>query len=205
MRKSGIVVLVLALFLLTGCQKALPPVQPTAATLPPESKEITEPWVPQLLVTRSGRVLEMLWYYYDGEKFPCCGGSRSGLVVSSPGELDLTDIGALTQRMYLPEENLVYLEDGASLTHLFQVNLFNCGVFRLKEGVDMEAFANAWRRNIHSRTWLDGIPEQMLLMELDGRHILMAVGKTQRLRGIQNAAKRVFADSCVLYREGIVG
>jgi len=203
MKKNGIAALLLAAVWLSGCQKPMPPVQPTAATLPHVTREVTEPFVQPLLVTRSGRILEMLWHFYDGERFPCCGGSGEGLVLSAPGDLDLSDTDALTKRMYLPEAALKDLEEGASLTHLFQVNLFNCGVFRLKEGVDMGRFAAAWRKNLHGRNWLDGIPEQLLLMELDHRHIFMAVGKPQRLQSMENAAKRVFAASRVLYHEGI--
>lgn len=203
MRKIGLAALLLGTLWLSGCQKPLPPVQPTNATLPPVTRETTEPFVQPLLVTRSGRILEMLWHFYDAEDFPCCGGSGKGLTLSAPGELDLSDTDALTKRMYLPEEVLGDLEEGASLTHLFQVNLFNCGVFRLKDGVDMGHFAAAWRKNLHGRTWLDGIPEQLLLMKLDSRHIFMAVGKPQRLQGMENAAKRVFTASRVLFHEGV--
>lgn len=203
MKKFGFTVIILTVMWLCGCQKALPPVQPTAATLPPVASEATEPFVQPLLVTRSGRVLEMLWYYFDGERFPCCGGSGKSLVFSAPGELELSQVEALIQRMYLPEEKLELLEDGASLTHLFQVNLFNCCVLRLKEGTDPESFAKAWRGNIRKNHWLEGVPEQLLLIKLDSRHILMAVGKQQRVQDMQKAAKRVFADSRVLYHEGL--
>lgn len=205
MRRVGFAAIIFVVMWLCGCQKALPPVQPTAATLPPIAKEATEPFVQPLLVTRSGRILEMLWYYFDGERFPCCGGSGNSLIFSAPGELELSEVGALTRRMYLPEENLKFLEDGASLTHLFQVNLFNCCVLRLKEGTDIDEFAVAWRGKIQKNQWLEGVPEQLLLMRLDSRHILMAVGKQHRVQDMQTAAKRVFADSRVLYHEGLAG
>jgi hypothetical protein len=40
-------------------------------------------------------------------------------------------------------------------------------------------------------------------MKLDSRHIFMAVGKPQRLQGMENAAKRVFTASLVLFHEGV--
>lgn len=207
MRKIQISAVCLVFCLLWGCGKRVTQnvAEPSEATLPPMVTEVTEPWAQPYLMTRSGRILEMLWHFYEEEKFPCCGGSGETFVSDAPGDLVLTDTATLTGQLFLPPEQLALLEDGASLRHMLRSNLFTCGVFRLTEDAQMKSFTQAWRENIHKQAWIGGKPQQLLLMELDSRHILMVLGKQQKVTAMENSAKRVFANSRVLWREGVCG
>lgn len=204
MRKMRLLAACLVALGLCGCGKKVLPL-PTEATLPPMVTEVTEPWAQPYLMTRSGRILEMLWHFYEGEKLPCCGGSGETFVYGAPGDLEMTDTAELTGQFFLPPELLAFLEDGASLRHMLRSNLLTCGVFRLTKDAKMKLFSQAWRENIHKQAWVGGKPQQLLLMELDSRHVLMVLGKRQIVSAMESSAKRVFANSRVLHREGVGG
>ncbi len=205
MKKTGILAVSLVVLLLWGCNRTQHLPEPTTATLPPLATEEAEPWVQPYLMTRSGRILETLWRFYDGEKFSCYGGSGDTFIAHGPGELSFENADVLIELFFLPAERLEELEEGASLMHMLQQSQFTCGVFRVSEGISGKAFAQAWRENIHRQAWVGGKPERLLIMELDSQHLLLVLGKREKVQAMENAAKKVFSGSKALFREGIAG
>jgi hypothetical protein len=200
MRKMQYLAVILTVLLLNGCSGGQDLPRNTLPTIP---QQITGEALSPFPMTRSGRILERLWHFYDGERFLGYGGSDPS-PGAGPGELDLSDRRAALEKFYLPPEYWDQITEGASLIHLLNPNAFTCGVFCL-EHTDLSGAAKAWRESIHRQRWQGSKPEQLLLMELDQAHILLVLGKPQMVRGMENAAKKVFAQCRLLYRDGLAG
>ena len=201
MKKMRCLAVLCGVFLLAGCSafRKLPPPE-AFPTIPPET---TVNPLPQFAVTRSGRVLEQLWHFYDGERFFGYGGNDPTLR-EGPAELDLTCPEEALSPFYVPEEYWHLVAEGASWCNLLNPNAFTCAVLCVDQ-VPLQTAAKLWREKIHRQQWQGGKPEQLLMMDLDSRCILMVLGKPQMVRGMENAAKKVFAKSRLLCRDGLAG
>ncbi|MBP3479108.1 MAG: hypothetical protein J6K03_06460 [Oscillospiraceae bacterium] len=155
--------------------------------------------------TGSAQILQKIWdSYAEEERFAVYGGSVEMSVSDGPGDLDMNATEELTTRYLLPQEQLNMVTEGASLVHLMNNNIFTAVVFRLTDGQQAKALADAWVAAIRDNRWICGQPDRLLLAQPDKDHILMAFGSQDAMTAFQGKLTAAYPDSQMLYQEAIV-
>ena len=65
------------------------------------------------------------------------------------------------------------------MVHLMNANTFTGAAYRIKEGVDMNAFADAVKSCILAKQWICGQPDTMVIINVDGRYVITAFGAAE--------------------------
>ena len=94
--------------------------------------------------------------YEEADKFAVYGGNQENPVMDAPGKFDITKTDELTYVLGLPEAMASNIDDAASMVHMMNGNVFTGAVYRLKDGVDMNDFAEEVRTNILATQWMCG-------------------------------------------------
>lgn len=141
-------------------------------------------------------ILQTVWgKFSDEEKFPVYGGDSANMVDGAPGEFSIGDTDGLNHNLLVPETQLANIDQAASMIHGMMVNNFTCGVFRLKDGADAAAFADAMRDSFKNNRWLCGQPEQLLVAMLGDRYVLAAFGLGEVLTVFQSKLNTAYPDA----------
>lgn len=183
-------------------QQNTPSTQQTQQTQPSES---TAPSMPAgTSNTDSAKILQKIWDSYgDDQKFAAYGGAVEQSVADAPGDLDITVTEELTSRYLLPQEQLSAVDEGASLVHLMNNNIFTAVVFRLSGQTDAKAFADSWRSSLRSTQWICGQPDRMLLAQVENNHVLLAFGSQDAMTVFQQKLTEAYPDSKTFYQEAV--
>lgn len=204
----------MAASLLAGCRRSggettgesLGPTEaPTSAptTAPTMESTQSEPLTEGTADTASARILGKIWSEFaDTERFAVYGGTIAHAVDDGPGDLDVTDTGELTNHYLLPEELLPQIEEGASLVHLMNSNIFTGAAFHLKDGSDLPAAAKALRDNLQRTHWICGQPDRLLIARVEGQ-LLMAFGSGGNMEVFRGRLGTAFPGAEVLYDEAV--
>lgn len=210
---SILLVMVMVISVATGCRRQTPQestnrtestTEPTtAATDHTQQPTQTEPEMMGSADTGSAKILSKIWDAYGAdERFSSYGGTVEHSVSDAPGDLDMANTEELTARYLVPTEYLPDLEEGASLVHLMNNNIFTGVVFRIREGAQLSTVAKALRENVQRNQWICGQPDRLLIAEVDG-HLLMAFGSTDAMAIFSTRLNAVYAHSRILYDEAI--
>ena len=179
----------------------LPTDDATGATI---MTELTVPTMPMgMAESESAKILQKIWDLYpEEERFAAYGGAVEQSVADGPGDLDLSMTEELVTRYMLPQEQLQGLQEGASLVHLMNNNIFTAAVFRVKE--DAQNFAKAWRSSIQATRWICGQPDKLILAQPESGYLLMAFGSQDAMTAIKAKLTEAYPGANILYEEAIV-
>lgn len=89
------------------------------------------------------------------------------------------------------------------MIHGMMVNNFTGGVFKLKDGVDTNTFADAMRSAFQSNQWLCGQPESLLVAVIGDRYVLAAFGLSDVLTAVQSNLTAAYPNTQIKYQEAI--
>lgn len=217
MRKmmAFLLVTLLVCGLFAGCRRSVPEqTQPSTSmitiptvtqTQPSQTAQTSTPTGGQETASRSVRILDGIWQKYDSDqKFSAYGGAVENSVSDGAGALDMANTEELTARYLLPEDQLGNVTEGASLVHLMNSNIFTGVVLRVSDKSTMKELAKQWRTAIQGNRWICGQPDKLVMMDVDGEHILMAFGSAEILSVFQEKAVEAYPDGVILYQEAIV-
>jgi len=203
------------LFCMTGCRGTEPtdttgstgPTQTNPSQTDPTGTTNTDP-----TGTTSGTektdpvgILSSVWEDFPEEnRFAAYGGMMENPVDSAPGKLDLANTEEITSKYLVPQEQLAQVEEGASVVHMMNSNLFTAAVFKLSSGSDAEAFAKALRENIQKNQWICGQPDRLVVARPAEDTVLMAFGSEDAMKVFGGSFTRLYPDAKVFYDEAIV-
>lgn len=201
---------------LSGCRMGADPTEGTDATNPtnatqpttqptqaPTDPTQTDPQLGGSATTTAARLLNTIWTQYAQEdRFASYGGTVENSVADAPGDLDMQNTEELTSKYLLPQSVLEQVENGASLVHLMNNNIFTAAAFSLKEGTDMKAPAKALRDNLQKTQWICGQPDRLLIAEVDG-HLLMAFAQKEAMDTFRQNLQAAYQNVSILYDEAV--
>lgn len=151
-------------------------------------------------------ILENIWALYgDEEKFPVMGGDFTNPVDGAPGIYSLEDAEALSYSLEIPVDQVANIDQAASLVHGMMTNNFTCGVFHLKEGVDVYAFAETMYKAVQGKQWMCGMADKVIVAVIGGEYVLMAYGINDAIDPFQTKLTTAYADAEIKYAEAITG
>ncbi|MDE6184200.1 MAG: hypothetical protein K2G39_02050, partial [Lachnospiraceae bacterium] len=117
---------------------------------------------------------------------------------------DISKTEELEYTYGLPKEQLSNIEDGATMVHLMNANTFTGAAYRLKEGVDMNAFADSVKAGILEKQWVCGQPDTLLIIDVDGRYVITAYGAAELMEVFKNNALSVLGNAQVMIEDPIM-
>lgn len=126
--------------------------------------------------------------YGEDELFAMYGGNQENAVMDAPGKFDISKTEELENVLGLPADQISNLEDAASVVHMMNANTFTGGAYRLKEGADMEAFADSVESGILAKQWICGQPDTLIIINVDGRYVITAYGEAGIMEIFKNHA-----------------
>lgn len=122
---------------------------------------------------------EVIKVYGEDELFSMYGGDQENAVMDGPGKFDITKTEELESVYGLAADQSSNIEDAATMVHLMNANTFTGAAYRIKEGVDMNAFADAVKSCILAKQWICGQPDTMVIINVDGRYVITAFGAAE--------------------------
>ena len=126
--------------------------------------------------------------YAKDDLFAMYGGNQEDAVMDAPGKFDVGKTEELALTLGLPESQFSNIEDAASMVHMMNANTFTGAAYRLKEGVDVDAFAEEVQANLQAKQWICGQPDTLLILDAGGRYVVTAYGEAQIMELFKNNA-----------------
>lgn len=216
-RYTSIFCVILLVSMLTGCRMntAQPATTQPTTTAPTTQPATAAPTTTQPTQTTGvqgtsgtggAALLTAIWdLYADEERFSVYGGTVEHAVSDAPGDLDLHNTEELTAKYLIPQESLSTVEDGASLVHMMNSNIFTAAAIRLTQPEQRAAFAESWRSAIQQNRWICGQPDRLLILAAEDGHLVMAFGSTDAIDVFRAKAAQADPKAETLYDEAIVG
>ncbi len=136
--------------------------------------------------------------YEEADKFAVYGGNQENPVMDAPGKFDVTKTEELSYVLGLPEAMASDIEDAASMVHMMNGNVFTGAAYRLKDGVDMNDFAEEVRANILATQWMCGQPDTLVIIKVDGSYVITAYGAAETIETFKNNALSTLEGSEVI-------
>lgn len=191
MKKTSILLLTLALlFGLPGCGNS--------QTSPDEKKPEESSYEKALDVLKAVTAV-----YKEDELFAMYGGDQENAVMDAPGTFDISKTEELTTTLGLPEGQAANIEDAASMVHMMNANIFTGAAYRLKDGADMDQFAEEAKANILATQWICGQPDTLLILQVDSKYIITAYGEVETIEIYKNNALSALTGAKVLLETSI--
>ena len=144
---------------------------------------------PDSSYTSAVQVLEtVIDAYTEEQKFPIGGGDSENLTSEAPGAFDISKTEELDMALGLPESEAANIDDAASMVHMMNANTFTGAAYRLKSGVQVEEFSEAVKENVLAKQWMCGMPDTMVVIDVDGQYVLTAYGADELIETFKTNA-----------------
>lgn len=130
-------------------------------------------------------VLDYVWIGLGAEKQPATyGGHISAEYMGGPNTYDLSYAKDLAATLLLPEDQMDSVSDAATVVHFMNANIMTAGVLKLKEGTDVQAFAEAVSQRISNNQWVCGFPEKMAVIQIHDNFLFVSFGTAELVDGL---------------------
>lgn len=136
--------------------------------------------------------------YGEDELFSMYGGNQENAVMDAPGKFDISKSEELENVYGLPADRSSDIEDAATMVHLMNANTFTGAVYRLKEGVDMNDFADSVKSCILAKQWICGQPDELLIINVDGRYVITAFGVAEIMESFKTNVQAALGGAQVI-------
>lgn len=126
--------------------------------------------------------------YAEDDIFAMYGGDQENAVMDAPGGFDITKTEELENMLGLPADQIANIDDAASMVHMMNANTFTGAAYRLKDGQDINAFADAVKAAILDKQWICGQPDTLIIINVDGKYVITAYGASELIETFKNNA-----------------
>ncbi len=148
------------------------------------------------------KLLQHIWEAY-GKLFSAYGGSMENAVDNAPGALDVTDAEEMTNRFLIPQEQLASIQEGASLVHMMNSNIFTAAAVKIADDADARTVHSAWREAVLNNQWICGQPDRLLMADMGDGYIIMIFGSEDILDVFEEKLTSVYDQAKILYNERV--
>ena len=129
------------------------------------------------------------------------GVAGGGYLNSNWGGADVVfaeDTDFLTGNLQIPEEEIGNIQGTASAMHMMMLNNFCVGAYKLVDGADVQAFMAAVQNQYLTGQWMCGIPEQAIVVEVDGI-VLAGYGLNNIMENFIAAMVESYPNATIMY------
>ncbi len=131
---------------------------------------------------------EVFKVYKEDERFAIYGGNQENAVSDAPGKFDISKTEELENVLGLPQEQVSGIDDAASVVHMMNGNTFTGAAYHLKEGTDVNTFADAVKSALLAKQWVCGQPDTIIIIQVDGGYVITAYGEANNIETFKNHA-----------------
>ena len=122
-------------------------------------------------------VLENIWALFgDDEKFPVMGGDFETGAMDAPAVWKSELLVDLSYSLQLPEAEMAKVADAATMIHMMNANTFTGAAYHLTGDVSADEFADALKEGILAKQWICGMPDTLVVINVDGQYVIAAYG-----------------------------
>ena len=114
--------------------------------------------------------------FAEDQKFPIGGGDSEHMTTDAPGAFDVSKTEELTSTLSLPESETTHIDDAASMIHMMNANTFTGAAYHLTGDVSADEFADALKEGILAKQWICGMPDTLVVINVDGQYVIAAYG-----------------------------
>lgn len=148
-------------------------------------------------------ILKTIWdNYSDDEKFPVGGGDADNMVSDGPGAYSISDTAGLDATLGFPSSQTENIDGAASLMHMMNANTFTSAAYHLKDKGEAAAVAEELEKNIQSRQWMCGFPDELFIFTVDD-YVVSAFGEKEIMDTFKEKVKGSYDNAEILYEEKI--
>lgn len=148
-------------------------------------------------------ILKTIWDSYgEDEKFAVFGGDMSIMVNGEPGAYGISDTEVLDATLGFPAAQVENIDGAASIIHMMNANTFTCGAYHLKDKGQAAAVGEALEKNIQSRQWMCGFPDELLIFTVDDC-MVAAFGEKEIMDNFKKKVTGSYENADILYEEKI--
>lgn len=140
----------------------------------------------------------VLGAYGEDEKFSIFGGDSENAVMDAPGKFDISKTEELEYTLRLPQSQFANVDDAASMIHMMNANTFTGAAYRLKDGTDVNAFADEVKENVLATQWMCGFPDTLVIIDVDGTYVITAFGEAEIMETFKNNALSALSGAQVI-------
>ncbi len=149
-------------------------------------------------------VVDRIWgAYSEEEKFPCGGGDSENMNYEGPAAFDISKTDELDATLGLPADLAGSLESAASFMHMMNANTFTGACYEVKDGTDTAAFAESLKANILARQWMCGIPETLVIINIDNDYVISAFGAADIINTFKANTTAQFASAAIVVQTSV--
>ena len=150
------------------------------------------------------KVLENIWEKFGDNKFATYGGSIETALMDQPGALNMSGTDELTGVYLIPGDYLSIMDQGASLVHMMNSNIFTCAAVHVTDATKINEIYLAWLTNVQNNRSMCGQPDRVIIAQAGGC-LVMAFGGTDAMSLFSDALTGAFSDANVLCNESVIG
>ncbi len=149
-------------------------------------------------------VVDKIWSTYaEEEKFPCGGGDSENMNFEGPAAFNISNTDELDGTLGLPASLAESLESAASFMHMMNANTFTGACYEVKEGTDVAAFAETLKTNILARQWMCGIPETLVIINIDNQYVISAFGANDIIETLKTKVALSYESASVVVETSV--
>ena len=161
---------------------------------------------PAIEANAATEILTTIWNAVaEDSRFFAMGGDMENMVDNAPGNYGLTDVEAVTATLHVPAEQVANIACASSLMHGMLANNFTAGLYQVAEGTTTADFAAAMKAAIGSAQWMCGMPETLLIAEIEGEFVLVVFGINDAINPFRTALETAFPGAEIITDEAIAG
>lgn len=160
--------------------------------------------------TTALNILESTWSLFsEDEKFPATGGDFDGELREGPGEIDISNVDILDSVYGFPVNCIDKIDEGASLTHMMNLNTFTAACYHVSDNSgpglaeNVRILADDIKVNIMGRQWVCGFPDVVVIYTVGHDYIVTAFGKEDPISSFGDHLEEVFPNTTLLCKEDL--
>lgn len=147
-------------------------------------------------------ILTNVWNAFaEEEKFFVWGGDYDVAVDGAPGAFNVTNMDYLTTMIYVPTDFATDIDEGATLFHAQNFNIFTGAALHLTDASNAETFITALKENLLGIHWTCGSPDTLVIFTINDDYVLYAFGNVDAIATFKAKVAEVYGESAILVAE----
>lgn len=152
-------------------------------------------------------ILTKVWESYEikdtdgnryNDRFAIMGGHFESAVMDMPGKYDLTQGNDLELIYCVPQSAITMIDDAATMVHLMVASTFTAGAYHVTETENVSAVVDGIKQQIQGNHWLDGFPDEFLILTVDEQYVIAAIGNADVVEYFETALREIYGKQIVI-------
>ena len=138
-------------------------------------------------------ILTKTWdTYTEEERFPIMGGHFESAVMDAPAKYDLTQTTDLTQMYCVPESQLEWIDDVATMIDFYNAGRFTATGIHFTKAEEVQTAVAEIKTQVIENQWHGETPEKLLILEIDEQYVITVYGREPLVDEFKQKIERIY-------------